>query len=87
MRHPLDLLRLQVSVSNPGFLAFLILFLVAIAGAQEIRPPQFAVKPLPLPGALCALCVSVVRLGVTYKRCCLTAGQGKRLLLVLGSSS
>jgi DNA-binding beta-propeller fold protein YncE len=32
-------------------LAALILFLVAIAGAQQTRGPQFTVKPVPLPGA------------------------------------
>jgi len=51
MRHPWDLLRLPASVWNPAFLAALILFIVAVAGAQDTSSRKFTVKPLLLPGA------------------------------------
>src|SRR5207237_763429 len=49
MRHPLHVCHFPVW--KHGFLAILILAMSAVAAAQETGLHQFAIEPLPLPGA------------------------------------
>jgi len=56
-------------------LAALVLFLVALAGGQEIPSPQFAVKPLPLPGANGPVMLDYVAYDPTSRRLWVPAGN------------